>query len=400
MNMIRLVHAVSAVLVLTMTTGCWDRDELNDLALVTALALDQGKNNDIVTTIQFLLPRSQSGVGGTGGGGGGGGGMNKETAVRTASGVNVADALSKLQRRMPRKLFWGQCKIFIFGEELAHKGIQESLDLLSRHPQPRERSFVFVSAGKASDNLELFPPLERTSAEALRKLSEMDIGYKLTLQQLNSKLVDDSEALAIPYIHVLKKSKAAAPGQTIPYVYGSAVMKGDRMIGVMSEKVTRGMMWLNDDIGDYTITFWMDGRSQGAISLRPIVAHIKTTPLIQGDQWMIKVKVNVEGDMLQNGTAYNPVDPQLLAKMDKAFEKDVRDRIELTVQQAQHKFNADIFDFAKAFHRKYPKQWEKEKGNWDKRFPQVKVTMDITAHILRSGLILAPDGMPHDEVIP
>lgn len=397
MKMMRCILTVLSASILVFATGCWDRLELNDLALVTALALDKGKDNEVVTTIQFLLPRSQSGVGGTSGGGGG---ANKDSAVRTASGVNVADALSKLQRRMPRKLFWGQCKIFIFGEALAHKGIQESLDMLSRHPQPRERSFVFVSAGKASDNLELFPPLERTSAEALRKLSEMNNGYKLTLQQLNTKLVDDAGALAIPYIHILKKSKSADAGQTIPYIYGSAVMKGDRMIGVMSEKVTRGMMWLGNDVGDYTITFWMDGRSQGAISLRPIVASIKTTPSIQNDQWMIKVKVNIEGNMLQNGTAYNPVDPQLLAQMDKAFEKDVRDRIELCVQQAQHKFKADIFEFGKAFHRKYPKQWEREKANWDQRFPQVKVTMDVTAHILRSGLILAPDGMPQDEVIP
>ncbi|PWW07133.1 spore germination protein KC [Paenibacillus cellulosilyticus] len=394
----RLIRASLLVPLIVMLTGCWDRNELNDLALVTALALDVGEDNQIDTTIQFLLPRSQSGVGGTGGGGGGSG-TSRDTAVRHAQGSNIADALSKLQRRLPRKLFWGQCKIFIFGQGVAKKGVQESVDFLTRHPQPRERSYVFVSDGRAADTLELFPPLERSSAEVLRELSDMNIGFKLTLEQLSIKLISDSKAFAIPYIHILQKSKSAEPQQTIPYIYGTAIMKGDRMIGAMSEKVMRGMMWINNEVGEYTVSFGMKGSSDGLISLKPITAKIKLVPSISGDKWKMKVKAHVEGDMVQNETAYNPAQPTVLVEMDKAFEEAVRKRIELCLNQAQHQFNADIFDFAGVYHRKFPKLWEREKQNWDQRFPQVEVETEITAHIARSGLILAPGGMPKEEVM-
>ncbi|GMK42417.1 hypothetical protein PCCS19_54770 [Paenibacillus sp. CCS19] len=390
----RLIRFSLLIPLIVMLTGCWDRIELNDLSLVTALALDVGENNQIVTTIQFQLPRSLSGVGGTGGGG-----ASRDTAVRHAQGTNIADALSKLQRRLPRKLFWGQCKIFIFSHEVAKKGIQDSVDFLIRHPQPRERSYVFVSDGRAADSLELFPPLERTSAEVLRELSDMNLGFKLTLEQLSIKLISESKAFAIPYIHILKKSKSAEPQQTIPYIYGTAIMKDDRMVGAMSEKVMRGMMWITNEVGEYTVTFGMKDDSEGLISLKPIRARIKLVPSIRGDQWIMKIKAHVEGDMVQNETAYNPADPTVLSKMDKAFEEAVRRRIELCLNQAQHKFNADIFDFAGAYHRKYPKLWEREKKNWDQRFPQVEVKTEIMAHITRSGLIQAPGGMPKEEVI-
>jgi len=171
------------------------------------------------------------------------------------------------------------------------------------------------------------------------------------------------------------------------------------MIGAMSEKIMRGMMWLTDEVGEYTVTFGMKGSAEKFISLKPIRARIRLVPSIRGDKWIMTVKAHVEGDMVQNETPYNPAEPSILSEMDKAFEEAVRRRIELCLHQAQHKFNADIFDFADAYHRKYPKLWEREKKNWDQRFPQVEVKTDITAHITRLGLIQAPGGMRKEEVI-
>jgi spore germination protein KC len=34
----------------------------------------------------------------------------------------------------------------------------------------------------------------------------------------------------------------------------------------------------------------------------------------------------------------------------------------------------DIFGFAEAFERKYPKEWNKEKDRWNDIFPKVGVT--------------------------
>ena len=54
---------------------------------------------------------------------------------------------------MPRKIFWGQCKVFIFGEEVAKEGIQGHLDFLLRHPQIRERAYAYVAKEKQSKSL-------------------------------------------------------------------------------------------------------------------------------------------------------------------------------------------------------------------------------------------------------
>ncbi|MDQ8734180.1 Ger(x)C family spore germination protein [Paenibacillus sp. LHD-38] len=374
--------------------GCWDRTELNDLALITAMAFDQAEDKQIQVTVQIIIPQNQGGGGMTGGTSGG---APKKTTVRGEKGINISDALSKLQRKIPRRLFWGQCKVFIFSEEVAKSGIKDEFDFLVRHPQPRERAYMFVSKGKAADLLELFPPIERSSSEVLREMADFQIGIKVTLEQLSMLLKGDAEASALPIVHILPKAKSAEPFQAMPYIMGSALFKKDKMVGRISEKTTRGVMWILNEIDEYTVTFTMDGRDE-LVSLKPVKAKVKLLPKMEGDKWMMTIKVSAEGDIIQNGTVLNPMNPKLLEKMDKAFEDDVRERIEQALREVQHKNKVDILGFATAFHRKYPKQWEKNKDHWDELFPKVEVTIDVDASIQRPGLINAPGGIPEEEV--
>ncbi|MCM3699631.1 Ger(x)C family spore germination protein [Paenibacillus macerans] len=377
--------------------GCWDRTELNDLSLVTALAFDQAENNQIRATVQFILPQNQAG-GGTMGGGAAGAGATKRTSIRSEMGRDITDALSKLQREIPRKMFWGQCKVFIFGESVAKAGIQEHLDFLVRFPSSRERAYMFVSKGEAAKALELFPPIENSSAEVLRRLADLGIGMRVTMHQLSLMISGDSRAAVLPMIHILPKPQSAAPFQTIPYMQGCAVFKKDKMVGEISEKVTRGVMWLRDEIKEYTVVFEAKEGAEGLVSLKPVKAGIRLIPKIEGDKWKMIVRVNTHGDIIQNGTPMDPMNPDLLKVMTKEFEEDVKERIESAFDEVQRKHKADIFDFAKIFHRKYPKQWEKVQDRWDWQFSKVEVIPQVEAQILRPGLISSPEGLPKEEV--
>ena len=56
-----------------LVSGCWDRVEINDLAIVTAAAIEKKEDNQIELSIQVFIPKSLSSGGGQGGPGGGGG---------------------------------------------------------------------------------------------------------------------------------------------------------------------------------------------------------------------------------------------------------------------------------------------------------------------------------------
>ncbi len=48
-------------------SGCWDRIEITDLAIVTAAAIDKKGNNQIELSVQVFIPSSISSRGGQGG---------------------------------------------------------------------------------------------------------------------------------------------------------------------------------------------------------------------------------------------------------------------------------------------------------------------------------------------
>ena len=375
-------------------SGCWDRIEITDLAIVTAAAIDKKGNNQIELSVQVFIPSSISSGGGQGGSSQGGSGVT--TMVRFAKGSNIADALSKLQSKLPRKIFWGHCKVFVFGEKLAKEGIQEQLDFLLRHPQPREKANVYVSKGEAKPILESLPPLENYSGEVLRELSDLHIGMLVTLQDLDEMLTGKPQSAALPFVKILPPGKGQTKLQGIPYIVGTAVFKKDKMTGTMTEKETRGLLWLRDEIESYTVTFQPKGM-KGEISLNPVTAQVKIIPQIINNKWRFLVKVNTEGAVIQNETNLDLSSPKSINAAERAYQKDIENRIEMAFLHTQDK-KADILGLGKDFYRKYPKQFNKVENHWDDIFAEMEVEIDVAAHIRRQGYINKPAGMSENEV--
>ncbi|MFJ7471608.1 Ger(x)C family spore germination protein [Peribacillus frigoritolerans] len=384
------------ILLIVMTpivSGCWDRVEINDLAIVTAAAIDKKDNNQIELSIQVFIPKSLSSGGGQGGPGQGGA---DTTLVRSETGSNISDALSKLQSKIPRKIFWGQCKVFVFGEQLAKEGIQEQLDFLLRHPQPRERANVFVSKGKGKPILQSVPPIENYSGEVIRELSDLHIGMQVTLQNLDEMLTGKPRAAAIPLVKILPPEKGQKKLQGIPYIVGTAVFKKDKMTGTMTEKETRGLLWLRDEMESYTVTLNPKG-VKGEISLNPVSAKVKVIPQIINDKWKVLVKIDTEGSVIQNGTNLNLSSLKSVKAVERDFQKDIEKRLELAFLNTQDK-KADILGLGKEFYRKYPKQFNKIENKWDEIFAEMEVEIDVAAHIRRQGYINKPAGLSEEEV--
>jgi len=392
-NIFRMLCIFGSILLLS---GCWDRVEINDLAIVTAAAIDIKDDDQIELSLQVFIPKALS-VGGGQGGSGQGGGGGATTLVRSQRGSNISDALSKLQSKIPRKVFWGQCKVFIFGEKLAKQGIQEQMDFLLRHPQPRERAYLYVSKGNPKAALESIPPLERYSGEVIRELSDLHIGMQVTIQDVQEGLIGVAQAGALPLIKILPPAKGEEKLQGIPYIVGTAVFKKDKMVGTMSEKATRGILWLRNEMEAYTVSVKPEG-VKGDVSLNPVSARVKLIPQIRNDKWKMLVNINTEGAVIQNGTNLALTSPKSLQTVEKAYQEDIQKRIELAIQQAQHEMKADIVKFGKEFYRKYPKEWKEVEDRWAEVFSEMEVEVNVEAHIRRQGYINKPGGLPEKEV--
>lgn len=369
-------------------SGCWDRTEVNDLALITGAAIDRYNDKLIQLSVQIFIPRSGGGSGGSGGmemgAKGGVGSLN--TYVHSAIGENIADALSHLQETMPRRLFWGHAEVIIFGESEARHGIRDDVDYLMRAPQPRERAYIYVAQGKGRKVLELASVLERDSSEALREIAKSKASLSITMTELAQMLTEDTGAAALPWLLENPPLSRRNPDSTPTYTNGTAVFKEDRMIGVVDESTTRGILWLRNEINDAVMTVKPKG-GEGNVSAKVIRSKTKLKARIKQGKWSMTVRIHTETDAVQNASSANLMSSQAAVKqVEKAMNADMTDRVNQALKKVQKDLKADVFDFAGEFHRAYPREWHRYESRWDEIFPEVEVTVVPTARLLRPGL--------------
>jgi spore germination protein KC len=390
--MIMLLLIVIPALLLA---GCWDRKELNDLAIITAAGIDKKTDSTIEMTVVVYIPKKAAGGGGETGGGGGGEG---QVLVRSAKGATLAEATSALQQEFPRHLFWGHNEVFVMHEDFVRQeDIRPTIDFILRHPQTRERSHIFVSKQKVAKLFSLDPPLERDLAEVLRELASLKTGVDITLKDLGQMLIGESGAAAVPYIEILPTQPGQGKNQTIGYIVGTAVLKQGKMVGAVDQSTTRGILWLRNEI-ELAIVTAKPENVEGYISMQLLRAQSQIIPKIENGNWKITLKAETEDDIIQNGTTLNTGDPETISKLEEDLRDDINTRVKEALTKVQKEMNADIFGFAEAFHRAYPKMWKKHKHDWDDIFPTIDVTMDTTAKIRRPGIVTEPGAYPEQEV--
>ena len=358
------------VVSLPILPGCWDRKELNEIALIRAIGIDRTEDGQIEVTLLQAIPHR---VGTKEAGG--------KQRVLAAKSLTIPEAKDMLQQKMARKIFVGHQEVIVLGKRLAKKGIREALDYVARQPQVRQDALVFVSQGSPKEIIETIPPLEFTSSETLYKMVKLERTADVTVMRVLKEMNGDGEATSIPVVEKM--------GEKSLGLNGVALFRGDKMVKHLERKAKEGLLWLKSELTSGIVTTRIKGE-KGYISLEVSKVDTQMIPKIEGKNRRILLKISAEDEVVFNGTRLSLHNPANLDRISRAMERDIRERIRWTVKKAQ-KARADVFNFAGAFHRKYPKEWAKMKNHWNERvFPRLQVDVQARVFIRQSGVVNEP----------
>jgi spore germination protein KC len=84
--------------------------------------------------------------------------------------------------------------------------------------------------------------------------------------------------------------------------------------------------------------------------------------------------------------------------LEKKLRDNVKERIQLALDQVQKEMKVDVFGFSEAFRRGYPREWNNTKSRWEDIYPKIEVIYDITAKVRRPGMVKEPAAIPDKEV--
>lgn len=373
-------------------TSCWDRRELNELYIVTALGIDKSEEGYLVT-VQLINPgeiESEK--------------SETDTPVTTyqSSGETVFEALRRLTLEAPRRLYGAHLRLVVFGEELAREdGIGKVIDFISRDHEIRTEFYMLVSKNSTAEELlNILTPLERIPANKI--ISTLEISERvwgstrrIQLDELVSSLINEGKEPVLTGaiirgnpdngadMKILKRLDVPTAVET-RYL---AAFKKDKLIGWLNEAESIGYNHIVGGIKSTLITIpW---NKEGKISVELIRTKQKIKGLVEDGEPKLVIEYQVEGNLGEVAADIDLSDEKNIHKIEKIVEEKIKEQMELTIEKVKG-LESDILGFGEAIHRADPHAWKELKENWNSQLKTLKVDIRVTAAIKNLGNIMDP----------
>lgn len=363
-------------------SGCWNYREINDLFIVTGIAIDKNQNKDgYILSIETIAPKGVKA-----------GEMLSSTI--TVEGKTVFDAIRNSIQISGKKMYWSHSKVIVVSEEIAREGVIPILDFFNRSIEVRSDIWLLVSLNKtAKEILNGKDVIHNTISYHINDVisSEKSIskytGIKLFqfLNALSSKGISPIAPTA--KMETLKD-------MVVPKISGTAVFKRDKMVGWLNETETRslviiegkkfkGSIILIENVldSDVDITFEVFG------------SRTKIKSLLENDNIVIDINVemNVEiSEVTQSSNKEDFISKEGREKLKKFAGEVIKKQIEETIVKVQNEYKSDVFGFGTIIQIEHPDKWKEVEDDWEEVFSSLGTNINVELTIQGSSLNSKP----------
>lgn len=370
-------------------TGCWNRRELNELALAVAMSIDK-VDGEYEVTIQVVDPGEVASKKGTSG--------RSPVTTYTEKGAHLFEAVRRITTISPRRMYFSHLQMFVLSEGVAKEGIKNTLDFLTRDAEFRKDFYIVVTKDiQAKEILQNLTSLEKIPANKLHsslEASEKSWAPTVAVQmdELISSLTSDGKDPVLTGITIVGNVEKGKSNQNVekinPYSrlkYTSiAVFKMDKMVGWLNEKESKGYNYIAENVENTVGSTPCPDKGELVIEIFKSKSKVKGK-VVNGKP-EIDIKTTIQANIAEVACHLDLTKPESLAKIEKKSAKVNEEIIKASIDKAKE-LQADIFGFGEVIHRSNPKAWRTLKNNWQQEFVNLPVHVKTEIKIRRTGTV-------------
>lgn len=377
-------------ILLVLLTGCWNRRELNTLAIAVGMGIDKA-DGQYVISVQVVNPGEVASKMG--------GGEGVTTVMFKEKGDTIFEALRKLTTISPRKIYAAHLRMVVIGEEAAKEGIGEILDLLSRDQELRTDFYLAVASDTKAENvLKVLLPLEKIPSNKL--FTALEVSEKVwaptisvTLDELISNLIGEGIHPVLTGVKVIGRQEAGEKRTNIQEIDPEAqlqyediaVFKKDQLVGWLNEDESKGFTDIVDKLDSTIVEVPCSKGGKVGIEIMRATSEVKGK--VKNGEAKVEVTIEAMGNVGDvECESLDLMKSNTLKQLEKKTEKVMKEHSEAAVTKAKE-LETDIFGFGQAIYREDPAYWKKVKKNWDEVFIDLPVEMNIKVKIEGIGTV-------------
>lgn len=357
---------------LTLISGCYDSEDIDRRMIVSPIGIDSNPDDKMLVTFRMLLvtPTDNGSSKDTGQGG-------KNFIVRSSLASGVFPALNDIQTRDEHSIFIGQCRAIIFGEGIAKKGLNPSLDFFNRMPTFPPSSFVVIGRPTAEAIQNINWPETEMHDQNIRwffsSLPNQKFGVKKweLFRDIHDPLQDPLIPLVTPQDN----------NQTMKLV-GMAVFREDRMIDELNLEEATLFQLLRNPGKANRISLSMEQNIHA--TFHAITGKKKIKVYYHNNRPSYKINIRLTAFLGELSGSESPLTKKDLRMLEKQTAKYLEKSLMKTLKRLQA-MKSDPLGLGNYFRAKQPKHFSIEK--WILDYGKAEFDVNVKLFIERLGVL-------------
>lgn len=376
--MIKKSVLILIILTVLLCGGCWNYRSLSEMSIVSGFAFDWDKKTELYK-VSFQIVDLVGNVNVEG--------INAK--ILEWEGKTVFDACRNAKRAIMGKLYFGHTQLVIISDELAReKDIRDLIDWMLHDSEMRETLLIVVSTEQtAVDVLQYETLVGPISAFDVSK--DITEDNKITLSTTDKRLYEiynmlESEGidLALPALGNVETN-----GKTVPVLSGTAVYKGQRLVGYLSPDESKYFLFAVDQVKGGLLTFPASGDGRDDVTLEISKNKTKRSLTFKDGKPVIKLAAETDVYLAECEGPVNAMDKEQVKELERAASRTLAQRIVQNVQTVQSRYGADIFGFGNFIYKTDNALWKKLRNDWDSIFKTLEVQVEAKVNIVNSACV-------------
>lgn len=362
------------IFIIFLLTGCYDKKELNEIAIITATEINK-IDDEFIVNVQVVNPQSPDKT------------INVEAPfiMYKGSGRTIHEAYRSIKNKSSRFLYPNHMEILIINENLAKEDISSVIDFYLRIPDIRTEFNVLI--GKAENILNVTSPIDDISATSIINTMETNNKYLgvtnlITFNEFANMLINENLEITLPSITIKKETEKEdttenTESTTINNIYELdtlAIFKGNNLTGYLTKDESITFNIIKNKTKMSLINYECEKNKYITVEATDINSDINIK------QNKINININMTGNINENNCNINLTSSSNIKKLQKELENYIKAIIEDSINNIRKEYKTDIFGFLDIIYKTNYNMYKQVKNNWVEDTYQ-NITINVTPKI-------------------
>lgn len=361
-------------------TGCYDYNELNELAIANGISIDLKDDKYLVSILISNSHKNNS--------------SNEENQATTSlfqgEGKTLDEAITNLELTLPKKLYLGHINIIIISEEYAKTGIYNLFDYFTRNPELLKKMYLAVSKDiEAYKTLATISPLEMFSSKNIIsniETNNTDVGnsYLVLYSEALFKYVEPGYEFVIPSISLTGDTEESTKEENIKnpiskshlIILNLSVFKADKLLTHTTTEESKGINILTNNIKNLEII-----ENDFTASVNNIKCKIKFE--LNDNNPIFKIKTNFSYKIVSVDKNLEINKEEIQNEIHKIIDKHIKTYINKALYLSLDK-KVDILGLGNLIYKEEPNYFNKNKKDY---LEKLKFDIEINSKLESNGEI-------------